>query len=122
MGQDSNYTVTLAENETLGPYLADDMGFSLYFFADDIPGNATSACFGDCAEKWPPFYRSEIIVPAKLDENDFGAFVRDDGVAQLTYKGWPLYSYVDDVSPGDIKGQGISGLWSVVIPERFPLA
>lgn len=122
MGQDSNYTVTLKENETLGSYLADDMGFALYFFAEDAPGNESSACYGDCAANWPPFFAAEIIVPAKLDASDFAAMVRDDGTVQMTYKGWPLYTFVDDISPGDVNGQGISGLWSVVNPERFPLA
>jgi len=122
IGQDSNYTITLAKNATLGTYLADDMGFALYLFAEDTPKGEASACYGDCAERWPPFFRSEIVVPDSLDENDFATIVRDDGVAQLTYRGWPLYTFVDDISPGDINGQGIDDLWSVVIPERLPSA
>ena len=39
------YNVDLATNETLGTYLVNETGFSLYYFANDSPGNGSSTCY-----------------------------------------------------------------------------
>jgi Secreted repeat of unknown function len=41
---------------------------------------------------------------------------RSNGVAQVTYKGQPLYTFDQDTAPGQDNGQGIKdvGTWSVV--------
>jgi predicted lipoprotein with Yx(FWY)xxD motif len=47
----------------------------------------------------------------------FGAIVRTDMTYQLTYDGWPLYSFARDMVPGDVNGEGLSGFggqWSIV--------
>ncbi len=63
-----NYTVNTASNETLGKYLVNETGFTLYYFANDAPGNGTSTCYGDCARLWPPFYAENMTVPEGLNE------------------------------------------------------
>ncbi|MBW8698544.1 hypothetical protein MBT84_03025 [Streptomyces sp. MBT84] len=35
----------------------------------------------------------------------------DAGRAQVTYAGHPLYYYAADRAAGDVKGQGIDGVW-----------
>jgi hypothetical protein len=37
-----------------------------------------------------------------------GTAKRRDGKIQLTYNGWPLYTYAGDSKAGDTTGQGVS--------------
>lgn len=114
--EETDYTVGLASDETLGTFLVDGEGMTLYRFEDDDPGNGTSACYDACAERWPVFFAADIRVPEGLELTDFQGFVREDGTAQTTYKGWPLYRYFEDKLPGDVKGQGLGDVWFVVNP------
>ena len=113
---DADYTVNLATTDALGTFLVDGEGMTLYSFANDVPGSETSACSGECAEKWPVFFAQEILVPPELNKTDFQGFLRDDGSIQTTYKGWPLYYYFEDEAAGDAKGQGLGDVWYVVSP------
>ena len=113
---ETDYTVDLATTGALGTFLVDGEGMTLYSFANDDPGSGTSACSGECAEKWPAFFAQDIRVPPELNQADFQGFLRDDGSIQTTYKGWPLYYYFEDKAPGDAKGQGLEGAWFVVSP------
>jgi predicted lipoprotein with Yx(FWY)xxD motif len=48
-----------------------------------------------------------------------GTTRRNDGALQVTYAGWPLYSFIYDANPGDATGQGLNnlgGLWYVLSP------
>lgn len=98
----------------VGSYLADDKGMTLYLFKKD--GVGMSACSGGCVEKWPLFYQESVIPPAGVAAADFGSIKRDDGKLQTTYKGAPLYYYVEDKAPGDVNGQGLREVWYVVAP------
>ena len=113
---DAENTVGLASDETLGTFLVDGEGMTLYRFEDDDPGNGTSACYDACADRWPIFFAADIRVPEGLELTDFQGFRREDGTAQTTYKGWPLYRYFEDKLPGDVKGQGLGDVWFVVNP------
>ncbi|MDF0589746.1 hypothetical protein P0O15_00945 [Methanotrichaceae archaeon Mx] len=116
LSDDPATTIGLASSEGLGTFLVDGEGMTLYRFADDDPGSGTSVCYDACAERWPVFFSDEIWVPEGLDKTDFQGFVREDGVIQTTYQGWPLYRYFEDELPGDVKGHGLGGVWFVVSP------
>ena len=113
------YTVDVRPGE-YGDYLVNETGFSLYYFVNDAPGNGTSTCSGACSEIWPPFYAESIAVPAGLNSTDFTILQRTDGKMQVAFKGWPLYLFSEDKAPGEIKGQGVKGIWFVVNPNDFP--
>jgi len=113
---DAENTVGLASDETLGTFLVDGEGMTPYRFEDDDPGSGTSACYDARPERWPVFFADEIRDPEGLEETDFQGFRREDGTAQTTYKGWPLYRYFEDKLPGDVKGQGLGDIWFVVNP------
>jgi hypothetical protein len=49
------YTVNLAYKASLGFYLTNSSGFTLYFRSTD-PGNGSSTCYGGCVTAWPLFY------------------------------------------------------------------
>jgi predicted lipoprotein with Yx(FWY)xxD motif len=93
-------------------YLTDAKGMTLYYFTLDT--NGQSACYGDCAKAWPIFYAPTITVPETLDPGDFGTITRTDNTKETTYKGWPLYYWVDDKSPGDLLGEGVHNVWYIL--------
>jgi uncharacterized surface protein with fasciclin (FAS1) repeats/predicted lipoprotein with Yx(FWY)xxD motif len=79
--------------------------------------DGTSVCYDDCQSNWPVFYSQGLYLPEGLDRNDFGSFERTEGNMHLTYKGWPLYYFVNDASPGHINGDGINDIWFVAKPD-----
>jgi predicted lipoprotein with Yx(FWY)xxD motif len=115
----ANYSISLHQNATLGEFLVDPKGTALYYFTKDTPGMGTSNCTGACSQIWPPFYTPALTVEPGLNQSDFSTFTRADGRTQIAFMGWPLYSYVKDVSPGDAKGQGFNGIWFVIDPANF---
>jgi len=118
--ENMDYTVNVASNDTLGNYLVNQTGFALYYFTNDVPGNNTSSCYGSCAANWPPFYAENIAVPEGLNVSDFTEITRTDGMEQTAYKGMPLYFFHNDMEAGDVKGQGVGGVWFVVNTTASP--
>jgi predicted lipoprotein with Yx(FWY)xxD motif/plastocyanin len=114
------YSVLLENNATLGTYLADAKGMTLYYFAKDSVGKSTAT--GAVLANWPLFNPSGFVVPSTLNAADFGTITRDDAAKVATYKGWPLYYFANDKASGDTLGQGVGGVWFVVNPASFPPA
>jgi predicted lipoprotein with Yx(FWY)xxD motif len=46
---------------------------------------------------------------------ELGTITRDDGSIQVTYKGVPLYRYVNDTAPGEFNGSSLPG-WTIAGP------
>ncbi|MDE1860364.1 MAG: hypothetical protein KGH72_01470 [Candidatus Micrarchaeota archaeon] len=109
-----HYAVNLGDNATLGKYLTNASGFTLYLYTSDTPNSGKSACYGTCATYWPAFYATDLTVASGLNASLFGTINRTDGSKQLTYRGWPLYTYVKDKAPGEVSGEGASGTWFVL--------
>jgi predicted lipoprotein with Yx(FWY)xxD motif len=97
-----------------GLVLAAGDGFTLYTF--DLDTAAESVCTDACADIWPPLTTdSESPAVAEGVPGNAGTVLRADGRRQLTYDGHPLYRYSGDLQPGDAGGDGVDGLWHVVI-------
>jgi predicted lipoprotein with Yx(FWY)xxD motif len=106
-------TVSLGQNDTLGSFLVDDKGMTLYLFTKDSPN--TTVCYEDCAVAWPPLLTTGDPVAAEgVDASLLGTTERTDGTVQVTYNGWPLYYYEKDEAPGDVVGQDVGGVWYVL--------
>jgi predicted lipoprotein with Yx(FWY)xxD motif len=112
-------TVQISYDKSLGNYLVDGSGRTLYYSINDAPGNSNSNCYGDCVNNWPLFYSDMIIVASGLTTSDFATISRGDGRHQTSYKGWPLYYSSKDKRPGDINGQGTNNVWFVINPYSF---
>lgn len=106
-----SYDLQLTENETYGTIMTDGNGNSLYFFTRDA--GTTSLCQDACIQNWPIFNAGSLYVSAGLNPDDFGSIERADGMVQTTFKGWPLYYFVNDNAPGDVNGEGIINAWYV---------
>jgi predicted lipoprotein with Yx(FWY)xxD motif len=130
-------TVTVAESEEYGPYLADAEGNALYLFVNEememmdmgeegmtegVRENA-APCEGGCLEAWPPLVASEVTAGEGVDAEllytaEFG------GMTMVVYNGWPLYYFANDEAPGDTNGQGrgqAPTIWYLVSPEGNPV-
>ncbi|UTN03733.1 hypothetical protein L0669_20685 [Flavobacterium bizetiae] len=117
--------IGLSTSATLGSYLSDKNGKSLYFFATDAKGQAS--CTGGCEAVWPPFYVDNFTadkLAAGLTFSDFATITTTSGKKQLTYKGWPLYYYAPSVNgtntpetAGQTTGDGVGGVWFIAKPD-----
>ena len=101
---------------TLGKYLTDSNGFTLYTYKKD--GDQKSVCTGSCAETWIPFLSyNEINLPGYVDEltKQLNFATRPDKKAQFSFGPDPVYYYSGDKKPGDVNGNGMdSANWSIV--------
>jgi hypothetical protein len=67
-----------------------------------------------CLQVWHPLSASTGTPSGSV--GSLGTVKRSDGTVQVTYKGMPLYTFAQDQSPGEAKGQGIKdvGTWTAV--------
>ncbi|GGQ38409.1 lipoprotein [Streptomyces virginiae] len=103
--------------EQLGPVLTDSAGLTLYRFDKDTAKPPKSNCEGDCAKTWPVVAAGDVTAAAGMDPSLLGEVVRGDGTKQLTVAGWPVYRFNKDAKPGDLKGQGVGGVWFAFGPD-----
>lgn len=108
-------TVDMATHESMGDYLVDSKGMSLYLFVKDTDG--TSQCMGDCAQNWiAVLSEGDPMAGDGVDAALLGTTARDDGSMQVTYNNHPLYTFVEDMAPGDTNGQEKGDAWYLVTP------
>jgi len=103
---------------SLGKYLVDAQGRTLYLFEKDT--GTMSTCSGACASAWPPSTTSGHPKAASgVNAALLRTTNRSDGSTEVTYDGHPLYRFTGDSSPGDTNGQDVTafgGGWYVVSP------
>jgi predicted lipoprotein with Yx(FWY)xxD motif len=98
--------VSAAKVGDLGTVLVDSQGLTLYDFHKDK--GSTSSCYGPCAAAWPPLLtEGNPQAQGPADRSMLGMTKRKDGTVQVTYNGWPLYTYAGDQSPGEANGNDI---------------
>lgn len=99
---ESSAVILTKSNSTLGSYLTDGNGNPLYTYAPDTTN--VSNCTGQCLTEWPAY--QDKASTTNLPEG-VGTFKRtDNGQIQFTYRGMPLYYFVDDHS-GQVTGNGM---------------
>lgn len=117
VGHDGNHyksDYTLGDEETF--YITNFSGRTMYTFKNDLNGdnNFTLSDFSN-NNVWPIVEISSIDkLPSILMSSDFGV-IDVYGRKQLTYKGWPLYYFGQDVERGDNKGISYPspGVWPI---------
>jgi predicted lipoprotein with Yx(FWY)xxD motif len=108
-----DYTLMLANNDI--QYFSDINGMTLYYFTVDTTPDVSN-CSGGCLAAWPEFFTSSLVVPSSVNKSDFKTITRSDGKSQISYKGKPMYYYVQDTQRGDNKGRGVGEKWYEIIP------
>ena len=115
-------TVTV-NSSRFGKILFDGRGFALYAFTKDPRGR--SVCSGACAKVWPPYIvKAPPRADAGVKRSLLGTIRRADGRLQVTFARRPLYYYVGDRAPRQLRCTNVSefgGLWLVVRPTGIPV-
>ncbi len=164
--------LAVATDPTLGEYLVDSEGMTLYIFTKDQPG--VSNCDAACLAQWPPLLAEGesmsttpgagntnagntnagntnvtgagtptvaagantntgnantnasgammiTVTTAGIDQTLLGTAELTDGRTIVTYNDWPLYYYVQDKNPGEVRGQGVGGVWWLLTPDGEPI-
>jgi predicted lipoprotein with Yx(FWY)xxD motif len=96
---------------------------AIYYF--DKESNRTPKCYGACAEAWPPVLTAGRPQAGGDVKSDLlGRTTRSNGKKQVTYKGHPLYFYVNDPR-GEVGCHNVEefgGLWLAVKPSGNPVS
>jgi predicted lipoprotein with Yx(FWY)xxD motif len=100
--------------------LTNAQGMAVYWFAVDT--SSKSNCSSSCLKFWPI-----VPGPATAGTGVTGTLgvITTNGVKQATYDGHPLYTYVGDTAPGQVKGNALNvsgGLWWVMTPTGAKVA
>jgi predicted lipoprotein with Yx(FWY)xxD motif len=118
-GAGSVGVVKAAKVGDLGTIIVDSEGLTLYDFHKDKGGK--SSCYGACAGAWPPLLtEGEPKAEAGAMASQLGTTKRKDGTVQVTYAGWPVYTYVGDKGPGEANGNDFSQFgaqWYALMPN-----
>ena len=126
-GGGGDTTVSVAEDAMLGEILVDSSGRALYTSEQEADG--TIVCEAGCLELWLPLTVSEGEAPTAAEGVDgtLATVDRDDGTAQVTLEGVPLYTFSLDRSPGTVTGNdvtddfdGVTFTWHVATPSGEP--
>jgi predicted lipoprotein with Yx(FWY)xxD motif len=91
---------------------------AIYYFEKE--SGRTPKCYGSCAEAWPPVLTAgKPQAGGDVRSDLLGRTNRSGGRKQATYKGHPLYFYVND--PRGVVGchnvEEFGGLWLAVRPS-----
>jgi predicted lipoprotein with Yx(FWY)xxD motif len=98
----------LSMTSTAGNVLATPAGMTLYTYDKDVGGTPT--CYGECAQYWPPLLGDASSVPAGF----LTLVARTDGTKQWAADGKPLYTFIQDKKPNEVKGDNFHNVWHVV--------
>jgi predicted lipoprotein with Yx(FWY)xxD motif len=110
----SSALVKTASNSTVGgTILVNAQGMTLYHLSGEQNGKficTSSACVG----VWHPLTLAAGGAPTGVAS--LATVKRPDGSEQVTYKGTPLYTFSQDQTAGEAKGQGVKdvGTWTAV--------
>jgi predicted lipoprotein with Yx(FWY)xxD motif len=124
IGADGNhYKSDFTVGDGMTKFFSDDHGRTVYLFSRDHNGTNTftNATYSNNTN-WPIFNVNieKASFPGSLLKSDFAVInVGTENRKQLTYKGWPLYYFGQDVNRGSTKGVSVpaptaSPLWHIV--------
>ncbi|WP_425410988.1 COG4315 family predicted lipoprotein [Hyphococcus sp.] len=129
MAEGETLTLTVAQSDEYGRYLADGEGRPLYIFTADTQGDVTRearmSCSGQCLDAWPAVTSDGEPATEGAVQLSLIDTMEKNGETYVTYDGWPLYYFASDAAPGEPKGQEIEsfgGEWSLVTPQGMKVA
>lgn len=112
-----SYTSAYTEGTGTTRYFTDGKGRTLYAFSPD-KNNKNTFTKADMSNNatWPVFEEVLKSLPSTISR-ELMATTNVFGKTQMTYKGWPLYYFVQDTQRGHNKGVSIGpapGFWPVL--------
>jgi predicted lipoprotein with Yx(FWY)xxD motif len=109
-GMQMGYTVNVMTGSDGTMYLADPHGMPLYTYKMDVPNSGASTVSGGLLNAWPALSVQSGQQPTldPMAMGMLGTITRSDGSTQVTYNGWPLYTFVRDTAMGAPVGNGVA--------------
>jgi predicted lipoprotein with Yx(FWY)xxD motif len=101
----------------LGRILATAGGRTIYVFARDSRNHDRCVSISGCTSTWPLVKSSGRPIAAGGVSGRLLGTIRAGGASQVTYAGWPLYTYTGDSGPGQTGYVGVSqfgGAWYAI--------
>jgi predicted lipoprotein with Yx(FWY)xxD motif len=110
--------VLATADSDLGTVVVDADGRTVYVFDKDTAGSGTSACSSaDCLANWHAVTADSARPAVDGVSGKVATITRSDGAEQVTLDGLPLYTFAADSHAGDVRGEGVKGLWWAVAPD-----
>ena len=103
-------TVMIVQKSKLGYVLAEANGQVVYTYAHDTKGG-TPTCTGSCSDVWAPVTGVPKAALGETFPGTFGLVARSDGTKQMTYNGYPLYTFKGAFP---LTVHPVAGVWSVI--------
>jgi predicted lipoprotein with Yx(FWY)xxD motif len=113
----SGATVKGASTSKYGTVLVNSSGMTLYRFTPDSKGVNTCTAVAACNKFWPRLLVKGTAKPkvgAGASTSLASTIKQPKGLTQVTYGGFPLYTFAGDKKAGDVNGEGLEGKWFVV--------
>ena len=113
-GATSRQVVKVVRNPALGKrILVTRSGMTLYSLSAERRGRFICTT-SFCLSLWKPLTVQAGVKPTGA--SGLATVRRPDGKPQVAFKGAPLYRFVQDMKPGDVKGNGFKdvGVWRPV--------
>src|SRR5271170_847115 len=87
-----------------GKILVNSKGYTLYLWAKDKKNK--SNCSGACLDVWPfVLVHGKPTAGPGVNPKLLGT-IKEKGGNEVSYNGWPLYTFASDTKPGVISGEG----------------
>jgi predicted lipoprotein with Yx(FWY)xxD motif len=110
--------VKVVRNPTVGKrILVNRSGMTLYSLSAERRGRFICTT-SFCLSLWKPLVIPRGVKPTGV--KGLATVKRPDGKRQVAFRGAPLYRFVQDMKPGDVKGNGFRdvGVWRPVVASR----
>jgi predicted lipoprotein with Yx(FWY)xxD motif len=110
-------TVKAVKSKAFGTILVNAKGRTLYRYTIDRKNVNRCAPDPACNKYWPPLLVKAGVKPtagAGVKAAMLGTIKAKNGMRQVTYGGWPLYTFIGDSAAGQTKGQDFEKDWFVV--------
>ena len=101
----------------VGAILATAGGRTIYTFGRDSRNRDRCAAISGCTSVWPLVATSGTPIAGRGVSRRLLGTIRVHGAKQVTYAGWPLYTYAGDSGPGQTSYVGVSqfgGPWYAI--------
>lgn len=110
-------SVKTVHNAKFGTVLVAANGRTLYRYTVDSKGVNRCTSNATCAKYWPRLLITAGAKPVAgtgVKASLLGTIKAKGGMLQVTYAGYPLYTFAGDSKAGQVAGQGFDKQWYVV--------
>ena len=112
-----SYSVGVAYKPSIGIYLTNSAGFTLYFRSTDTPNSGKTTCTTSlCETNWPLFYVASLHLPQGVSSSSFATINPYNSTRIVAFDGYALFTWLHDSAPGDTTGEGIGGFYVATLP------